>query len=1531
MPKFAKINYYKLLNVNSDATMQEIKKAYFKQSRESHPDKVNKATANVAAINETQTLLNQAKEILLDANNRAEYDEFLASQPLFFREKDRDISAVVDGTQINLSSLILNAQISEDSLFVYAKHNLGFAFQLVDNPSLLARFSKKNFVKLILMVYRNVLSKKDQLPLLLNSKAVIAMMQSLNDYIPYLIQLSNDKDNIINFIKQQDAFFQKLDSNNLARLCHAMPELSGTLLTKENIQQLSVGQRNYISKNKSHSGFSESFSAEYANAPLSPKNSCQHLIQEIFFSHPLAPTIFRDFNYIKTFSQITSHSHIYTLMALLRLFAMDGTFIEDTLTDLNTPIGAAWFFQFCKKKVPQLNKHYNDNNLNYLRCFSKVFLNQKAVGLQEKNLINDITIAQWLELYPEAEKAEALLEWIIINNLALNGFSDEWQSFIVDRILCFENETNFFYQGFLSSPAYKLFFIENNLWQYFKTYPKALAKYLALPREHLTETINIAALPNTKQWPKEIKNILTAKQKLDSSIKSVTKLMRFDEYEKCVKLTGFYPELLQIKKMEAKVALDLASRALSCPNSKIEFGNKITELLNQAYQDERKIFGTQFIQIFKKNFDKPENVIILKEFIFPNDGLKLPNWHIVNELLRWNAVKTLELISIDKLSKLIETINDDSSIFVDKRPIDFFLQHPEVIKRETGYKELLNILSKQTSDFLQHPSFDIVERLAALNYPEEIVMKLSVKVTQPRLEGKIIGIAGLIKMKNPQFFKKSYHLNNIAAIIKEENICLESYDIKLAEDFIINNAKDIDYEKLEMLYQKFGASLHPLYEQYNLLPKLMAGRRLHEILSNTKVQNFESMDISPKDIFKECIAQLEQIIKQYGTKLENIPEIEKIINKMHEISVCKRDPQVNLFINKYILVQKNNLLQWLLQLAHANNRWAHEMLNQIVANGDCSEEFLKQDSLLIKKFLQSKLNKIDESICSKTNEKKENINNENIISLLNLKIIQYSDIPNLTEAQLHCLRHQKGLSWLLTKLSGASNIVPPITIADIISDKLSFDDVDTPEKRSALFLDMLSKFGFIVQGNLAEFKQHFAICYNALKLQFLQKENFDQKFVEIFNRFLTTAEYQEILAISKELGSNITAEKQKLLNYAITIAFNRLDKNLRFSITLTAGDEKIERLNTYLQAKTFNIKELCTMSDAQWSTLIYQPQMDIFCEYIGKQDLKAVIPETLEFNTINTKEKRQYFFLGKLDEAKLFDKDAFAKLKIQFPECYQLIKDLLLETNVPMIMAKHVNDFLSHHFYFQLCLIKNQLQKDQDDKSVKYLEQTLKIAIKEVLTEPSNLQQTILKSVEQTPKIVVDIDQKMQELLKNPIPFEIKKVNFLMRLARAVVGGLFTIGSGFLLYFNQQSFNYFFRPDRFVDTRAYYRVKYLYDNGAQKITQPNKEWVRDYLLDFQRSKMTKSLVHAAPSQKAQAIANIADAIVKQEDDDAQNTKVGKKIDLWLKKNVAEKQLLSTHRCFITSGKKLTKTQEVINTLCNSNVTLVSNKGGFRRQ
>lgn len=69
------MNYYELLGVKNNATEEEIKVAYKKQMKKWHPD-INKSSD---AVN-MSSMINEAKEVLLDPIKRRDYDEYLTKK-----------------------------------------------------------------------------------------------------------------------------------------------------------------------------------------------------------------------------------------------------------------------------------------------------------------------------------------------------------------------------------------------------------------------------------------------------------------------------------------------------------------------------------------------------------------------------------------------------------------------------------------------------------------------------------------------------------------------------------------------------------------------------------------------------------------------------------------------------------------------------------------------------------------------------------------------------------------------------------------------------------------------------------------------------------------------------------------------------------------------------------------------------------------------------------------------------------------------------------------------------------------------------------------------------------------------------------------------------------------------------------------------------------------------------------------------------------------------------------------------------------
>jgi curved DNA-binding protein CbpA len=75
------LNYYEVLNISTFADMQEIKKAYYKRAREFHPDRYYHLTFEMKdKLNTLAAHLNEAYEILMDPQQKAEYDQRLRSK-----------------------------------------------------------------------------------------------------------------------------------------------------------------------------------------------------------------------------------------------------------------------------------------------------------------------------------------------------------------------------------------------------------------------------------------------------------------------------------------------------------------------------------------------------------------------------------------------------------------------------------------------------------------------------------------------------------------------------------------------------------------------------------------------------------------------------------------------------------------------------------------------------------------------------------------------------------------------------------------------------------------------------------------------------------------------------------------------------------------------------------------------------------------------------------------------------------------------------------------------------------------------------------------------------------------------------------------------------------------------------------------------------------------------------------------------------------------------------------------------------------
>ena len=72
-----KEDFYKILEVNKNASEAEIKKAYRKQARKYHPDKFSSSSeAEKATAEKKFKEVNEAYQILSDPEKRTQYDNF---------------------------------------------------------------------------------------------------------------------------------------------------------------------------------------------------------------------------------------------------------------------------------------------------------------------------------------------------------------------------------------------------------------------------------------------------------------------------------------------------------------------------------------------------------------------------------------------------------------------------------------------------------------------------------------------------------------------------------------------------------------------------------------------------------------------------------------------------------------------------------------------------------------------------------------------------------------------------------------------------------------------------------------------------------------------------------------------------------------------------------------------------------------------------------------------------------------------------------------------------------------------------------------------------------------------------------------------------------------------------------------------------------------------------------------------------------------------------------------------------------------
>lgn len=889
MSDYPYINYYHVLEVEPNASQEDIQIAYNKKSKSGYSDK-----QDVLQTDNDQYLITDAYKILANPIERKNYDHFLAEHPLL-NEKSNDIVSYTLGndldnislaknsdlisqhkaTYTNISTLLHNSKISVEYLQDLALNHLNFGLQLFCNPHNLSFLSKEELITFILTFYKKVLNDPVILPAFIKSQTITSVMNNISNYYSYFKLPIIEPELINQFIKEYKHFFNALETEEIASLVVVAPCLFDLLLTKERMQKLSINNVESISHLINDLLLCYNFNQYYydmlKSTDLFPKKYIEKLIQEVFWGGLFS------LRYKKNDCDI----NLSFLTKLLEIMDINDIF-EIMKPHSSHSDSLAAFFQWYKATQPKtkydkLNFSSNDE-IGLIFAFSKAIFRSASFNCSDYDILlyssRELEPEEWFSTYPY--KKEEAINFLIEKNIEIKKMSKKWRKLIVEQLFGQDMIAQDFFDNVKAlNKKHVEYFQHNNLWRHLKKSPETLARYAALPTNILIETVSTRQYYKDGSLPDCILKIYNAKEKLSEfTQRGEGKILFYDEYNELVNITGTYKELFLIKYAAPEVMLDISKRLLSRSDiyKDPEFAGTLSEycgyLVHMFKTGVSPEVNNNLIELVMHS--PAESLSVFKSFVMPlyKDYI---HWGLLNALICYDFKLLVKNIPIIEIMMAIEHAKKERPQEKLSDSFDSFIAHPEIANRYRTFQTISKIFSdKDKTRLLRGCSpIQLVEMAVANDFYEPVSSGLFGSYDYfPALSAAVAIL--LLSVKPFKFSSKNdlIYLKHICKKAKLNNLHPEEYNIEVAKLFIESNANKIEGSKLSSLYHKFGTELDEIYKRLNLFERMQANEQLSKLLKQSRT--FGTVKIEPKTAFQDSINQLENSTEKYLNFEKNV-------------------------------------------------------------------------------------------------------------------------------------------------------------------------------------------------------------------------------------------------------------------------------------------------------------------------------------------------------------------------------------------------------------------------------------------------------------------------------------------------------------------------------------------------------------------------------------------------------------------------------------------------------------------------------------